>query len=256
MKHQALRSLGLYEAAVDAKHALQRYTYRGMRDKRLLKSLYACFIKPGDLVFDIGANVGEHTRLFLAMGARVVAVEPQRSCLKILKRRFGKDQRVQIVPCAVGDHEGQGTLHVSTARPLSSLSESWIHAVSQTRRFGAEQWVTSYAVDVLTLDKLIEQYGIPQFIKIDVEGYEREVISGLSRPVAACCFEYTPEHILPAMSCVVRLDQLGMHLFNYSVSVKPGLSSHWVSASDMTDILARTAKSSPSGDVYAMSHVY
>jgi hypothetical protein len=68
-----------------------------------------------------------------------------------------------------------------------------------------------------TLDKLIEQFGIPSFIKIDVEGFEYEVIKGLSKPVKALSLEFTPEIIESTYKCINYLQQLGKINLNYSV---------------------------------------
>ena len=82
-------------------------------------------IKEGDLVFDIGANVGDMTALYLELGARVVSVEPQEECLKILEKRFGRHPIVSIVPMAVGAvRGGTGNLLSDIRSPISSMSQT------------------------------------------------------------------------------------------------------------------------------------
>src|SRR5690348_10138144 len=77
--------------------------YRGqVWKRRRARALYAAFIKPGDLCFDIGAHVGNRTEHFLALGARVVAVEPQPAAMALLRRWYGSDPRVTLVEAALG----------------------------------------------------------------------------------------------------------------------------------------------------------
>lgn len=141
---------------------------------------HGALVQEGDLVFDIGANVGDMTALYLHLGARVVSMEPQEECLKRLERRFGNHPLVSIVPMAVGAVEGEQEMLLSDIRsPLSSMSPGWIAAVKSSGRFPYYAWGRSVAVPVTTLDSLIASYGEPAFCKIDVEGFEREVFKGL-----------------------------------------------------------------------------
>lgn len=91
-------------------------------------TLYQCFIRPGDLVFDVGANMGMRTKLFLQLGARVVAIEPQKACAAFLSSVL-PPARATVVNKALGSQDGQAELHVSTAHTLSSLSPEWIEAI-------------------------------------------------------------------------------------------------------------------------------
>ena len=108
-------------------------------------------IEEGDLVFDIGANEGELTALYVELGARVVSVEPQEECLKSLEKRFGRHPLVSIVPMAVGAVEGEQEMLLSDIRsPLSSMSPEWIAAVKSSGRFPYYAWARSVTVPVTT----------------------------------------------------------------------------------------------------------
>src|SRR5438105_4477975 len=76
--------------------------------KQKMIAFYRQFIEPGDLCFDVGANIGNRTDIFLALGARVVCIEPQPSCVAILAKKYNNDSRVSIIP--EGLAETQGTL--------------------------------------------------------------------------------------------------------------------------------------------------
>ena len=79
-----LRGLGLYSAALDVENKVITVFKKGER-----KEFYSEFIKEGDVVFDVGANKGNRTVIFLELGAKVVAVEPQKECYEHLTKRFG-----------------------------------------------------------------------------------------------------------------------------------------------------------------------
>src|SRR3712207_7831831 len=78
--------------------------------RRNQRRLFAELVRPGDLVFDVGANIGEFTGAFRDLGARVVAVEPQPRLGEHLRRRFGSDPGITVVGTAVSDHAGEATL--------------------------------------------------------------------------------------------------------------------------------------------------
>jgi FkbM family methyltransferase len=181
--------------------------------KRL--KFYSNFIKRGDLCFDVGANYGNRTEAFLELGAKVVAIEPQPKPLKFLKRRFKNN--VVIEDKALGEQEGTVTLYISNSTSLTSVSREWVEAVSKSR-FSKASWNNQIDVPVTTLDHLINKYGRPVFCKIDVEGYELEVLKGLSKPIDTISFEYTiPEFFGKAIECINYLRHLGEIECNYSV---------------------------------------
>jgi FkbM family methyltransferase len=211
------------------------------------------FIHDGDLVFDIGANVGEMTALYLRLGARVVSVEPQEECVRKLQERFGNHPRAHIVPMAVGSTQGEHEMMLSDIRsPLSSMSKQWIDAVRSSGRFPRYKWSKSVSVPVVTLDSLIERFGRPAFCKIDVEGFETETIKGLSIPLESLSFEYHVELLEPAGECIDRLKRLGDYRFNYTIGRRTRWeSSSWVSGEEIMCILRALPQKTLQGDVYA-----
>ena len=188
-----------------------------IRRRNKMKEFYSRFIGKGDLCFDIGANMGNRVEVFLELGARIIAVEPQQSCVSKLQQKFGDNPYVTIVPKALGESEGEAELLVSDASTISSLSKEWIEQVKASGRFSTYQWNKTEKVAVSTFDTLIEQHGIPVFAKIDVEGFESKVISGLSQPVKVISFEFTPEFLTSAVDSIKHLSSLGTVGFNYSL---------------------------------------
>lgn len=215
-----------------------------------MRKLYGQFIQPGDLCFDIGAHVGNRLRVWAALGARIVAVEPQPPMMRWLKRLYGRDPHMTLLPQAVGAQPGEATMYISRRTPtVTTLSAAWQTAVQQDPSFAHVQWDTAVTVPVTTLDEMVRQHGRPAFCKIDVEGYELEVLRGLSEPLPALSFEYIPAAMEIAIACVQRLAELGRYEFNtVQGESHQWRSAFWLSPDQITAVLKQLQ--GESGDVY------
>jgi FkbM family methyltransferase len=225
------------------------FVYRRLR--RHARTFYGQFVGAGDLTFDVGANVGHRTQILLDLGAQVVAVEPQASCARQLRETFG--DRIVIVEAALGAEVGKAELLVASYHTLSSLSFDWVEAVQRSGRFAEFDWSERLTVAVTTLDRLIEAHGVPAFCKVDVEGYELEVVQGLSSPIPVLSYEFTVERIESRLAALSHLHALGMQRFNFSWGESLELAlSPWLDIDQMREFL-RDSKHSPAtfGDVYA-----
>jgi FkbM family methyltransferase len=212
-------------------------------------SFYGDFLSKDDLCFDIGANIGNRTKVFLALGARVVAVEPQKECTRILKIRFGS--KINLEQTALGRSNGEGVMFISETSEVSSLSKDWISEVSKSR-FNKTRWNETELVKISTLDTLISKYGVPKFCKIDVEGFEAEVLMGLSQPIPIISFEYTvPERLTEVRNCINQLVRLGEFHCNYTLGEKMKFElNNWVSKEALLDQIQTISDSSEFGDIY------
>ena len=164
----------------------------GLYSKRILADteFYRSLLPANSLVFDIGANVGNKTEALSKAGHRVIAVEPQPDCAREIAARCD----VEIVRAAVGAQEGNLELHVSNVyHTMASASRTWTDSTSSIR------------VPLVTLDSLIERYGVPYYIKIDVEGYEYEVLKGLSHSIPLISFEFHSTELEKARKCLSLL---------------------------------------------------
>ncbi len=218
-----------------------------------MRAFYARFVRADGLVFDVGANVGNRTKVFLRMGARVVAVEPQPACADLLAAGLAREPRFTLVREALGAAPGTARLHVRDASTISSMSDDWIAAVRASGRFAGHDWRRAIEVPVTTLDHLIGRVGVPAFIKIDVEGFEREVIAGLTKPVPALSFEFTPETLESTLAIVRRLEEAGFHRFQYSEGESLAFAQEgWMSSAALfRQLEARRGDVRAFGDVYA-----
>ena len=214
---------------------------------------YAHFIRSGDLCFDVGAHVGSRIAAWSHLGARVVAVEPQPTFMRLLRRWYGARPNVELVEQALGATPGERLMLVSRRTPsLSTLSGEWASRVRHAPGFTGTRWDSSAVVPVTTLDDLIARHGEPRFCKIDVEGYELEVLRGLSRPLPALSFECIPATADIALGCIERLGQLGSYEFNWSASEWMRLRfRRWLDPARMAALLRSFPGHASSGDVYA-----
>ncbi len=136
--------------------------------RRRARAFYGAFVRAGDLCFDVGAHLGDRTGHFLALGARVVALEPQPGPLAVLRRLYGRHPRVVIIAAAAGAAPGEAELAIDPAHPtVASLSPEWRARVSRDESFSTIRWRERRRVAVTTLDALIAAHGLPAFCKID-----------------------------------------------------------------------------------------
>ena len=228
--------------------------YYGSRQRHAaMDRLYAGFIGPGDLVFDIGAHVGDRVAAFRRLGARVVAVEPQPLLVKTLKLLYGRDRSVVIEPVAVGRDQGELVLKLNLDNPtVSTASDAFIRAARRAPGWQGEQWIDRIAVPMTTLNALIARHGTPAFVKIDVEGYETEALAGLTGPVAALSFEFTTIQREAALVCLERCAALGYAKFNAAVGEEQILAfTEWRSREEIAAWIRALPAAANSGDIYA-----
>lgn len=223
--------------------------------QRALRRLYAPFVGPGDIALDLGAHVGDRMIAFASLGARVVALEPQpqlQPWLRRLARRY--PDRIVVREEAVGRRAGRLELAVSSLNPtVSSASPAWRARVGRDHPgFHGTRWDASVTVPVTTLAALVEQYGLPAFCKIDVEGFEAEVLAGLDRPIPALSLEFVAGTLATAGLAVARLRHLADYEFNMIVGERRRFAwRHWTDAETVISWLDRGADGIASGDLYA-----
>jgi FkbM family methyltransferase len=198
--------------------------------------------RPGDLIFDIGANHGQKTDIFLRLHARVVAVEPDGTNQEVLRKKFlwlrMPHKPVVVVGKAVSDKVATEKMWVDApGSAKNTLSRKWVDTLRvDGTRFGTTlDFREQSEVETTTLDELISLYGVPFFIKIDVEGYEPQVLHGLHQPVPYVSFEVNlPEFRAEGTECIEILSKLAPGgVFNFTTDCKLGLAlPRWLDPKD------------------------
>lgn len=193
--------------------------------------IYDEIVKNGNsLCFDVGANIGNRTSIFLNIGYnKVLAIEPQKDCLSILHSKFDKNNKVIIIEKALSDKIGFNKIYISDANTISSMDTEFISEVKNDR-FKNYNWNNFYDIETTTLDSLIIEYGLPDFIKIDVEGFELNTLKGLSKSIKFISFEYTPELHQKSMMCIDILESICKN-YSYNFSLGESLEfsfNNWV----------------------------
>lgn len=223
---------------------------KALRQSQRMREFYAALLPKGALVFDIGANVGTMTGIFAGLGARVVAVEPNPDCARHIELSTRRGQ-VEVLAAAVSDRDGQAVLKVSDRKDkMSSLSDEWRDAVSKENADYVGMWKREVTVPTITLDALIQRYGEPWYIKIDVEGYEEQVIKGLSQCPSLLSFEFNRVFLEPALKAL-ESGVFDDAVFNYTLidPVRFELAD-WVERNELKKAILELGEGQGLGDVF------
>jgi FkbM family methyltransferase len=213
---QLMIATGLYRTA----RRVQRLLSATLREEYAgLVALYRTLIPTGALCFDVGANIGEKSEALLAAGCQVVAFEPNPLVLPELRARLKRAENWSLVEAAVGRAAGSSRLYARYWHGKSSLSADWAENETPGEVIG------TFDVPMITLDAAVARFGTPAFCKIDVEGWEGEVLAGLSRPIHLIAFEFHAlgGKIEPALDCLRTRQRLGPAVVNLTAGERPHL---------------------------------
>jgi FkbM family methyltransferase len=204
--------------------------------------MYQELLKPDCLCFDIGANLGQKSDIFLNAGFRSIVVEPNRFCEESLRLQFANNPRATIVQKAVGSTPGEMTLYADGSDAAASLLPEWNKTL-----YGNSRQIGTQTVSVTTLDELIAEFGSPDYIKIDVEGFENEVLLGLSKPVPLISFEFHSREIQMVVACIGAISRFGTPTLRAS-----DMYGHWLCSptSDVDEMLEFIRRTKAKGDMY------
>ncbi len=217
------------------------------------KLFYSQFIQKDDLCFDVGAHLGDRSSAWVTLGAKVVGIEPQPKFSAYLAKKFKDADNYINEQVGVGPEEATATMYISSLFPtLSTLSsKEWRQQINDATplTISYDQTIT---IDVTTLDNLIIKYGLPSFIKIDVEGYESEVLKGLNHKIKCLSFEVLNLKDNVLENCLEKLVALNYTKFNYSKQETFKMSfDDWVDADTVKQYIYGFGDKLVSGDIYA-----
>jgi FkbM family methyltransferase len=124
--------------------------------------------------FDIGAHIGLYSLFLAKRFERGVAFEPNPNTYRLLTMNTAKIENLKIEPIAVSSKN-------STALLFGESSKSPRFRISENESTGGMPQYEEYLVNTCSLESLFEKYGVPNLIKIDVEGHEKSALSGLGK---------------------------------------------------------------------------
>jgi len=200
--------------------------------------IFENIIKNNDLVFDVGSNLGEKSEIFLSLGAKVVAFEPQFECYSHTLNNLSGNSNFFSENVGLDSKVGTEKIYIASYHTISSMSKKFIEE-SKKERFAGYNWNNERVINIDTLDNMISKYGKPSFIKIDVEGYELNVLKGLSTPIDFISIEFNPELCDVTLDCINYIDNLnGKSLYNYGYRNEPEFKyDEWVSKDEIINYL-------------------
>lgn len=172
-----------------------------MEEFRKRMNFYQQLIRPSDLCFDVGSNIGDISAVLLQIGARVVAIDPQPNAMRELRARLGNNSNLSCLDLGLADAPGTLMLYLHDKVGTTSMIQNW----------GSGKQVGSIHVDVTTLDDVILKFGLPKYCKIDVEGFEINVLRGLTQRIELLSFEYHSDtkSLLASIECLKVLETYG-----------------------------------------------
>lgn len=211
-------------------------------------------LQKGDLIFDVGANRGYKTSMFLELAARVVCVEPDETCQRMLKQQFLSfrlhKRAITIVNKAVSDNRSLRKMLVDVpGSAVNTLSNKWAETLrTDSERFGERlAFRKTRDVETVTIEDLVSEFGRPFYIKIDVEGHELSALQGMRAPVPYLSFEINlPEFRQEGIECIRCLENLTVDgVFNYTADCRKGMAfPGWLTANECASALSTCDSSS------------
>jgi hypothetical protein len=157
------------------------------------------------------------------------------------------------VRAAIGSSEGEIELKLNTKNPtVATASDDFIKSADAAPGWEGQEWDDKIKVPMTTLDALIVRYGKPAFVKIDVEGFEHEVLAGLSQPLPALSFEFTTIQKNIALISIKRLAAAAPYRFNAALGESQQFAHpRSLSAGEISRWIEELPAEANSGDVYA-----
>jgi FkbM family methyltransferase len=164
------------------------------------------------LLFDIGANIGIWALNNYNVETKIISVEASpTTSQQLIKNCLGKNI-VCLNYAVTSSTNNTETFCECSTSVISTLDESWLN--DPTSRFFNQYSYTKIQVPTITIDKLILDYGVPDILKVDVEGAENIVLKSLTQPAKTICFEWASEWNEKTFDAINHLEKLGYQKFH------------------------------------------
>jgi FkbM family methyltransferase len=192
------------------------------------------------MYFDIGANLGNWSKANIKNCNKIIAIEASHNTFSKLTINVNSYKNIECLNYAVcNSHEEFITFYDSNVDTISTINEDWLN--SENSRFYKLTDYKKIQCKTIKLDNLIEKYGIPELIKIDVEGGEFEVVKSLSKKVNQICFEWASETNNITFDCINYLIHLGYT--DFAIQMEDNYTyrpSNYNTSEDIINILKNT----------------
>jgi FkbM family methyltransferase len=188
-----------------------------LREIEFYERLFKYLDRPVQIIFDVGANWGSKTNVFSKLAYKVVSFEPAINCFRFLEKRF-RNSNVVVLNLALGNCESENEFYsVADNEGYSSLSPKHIEVTLKQRGVSSAFKINKTKVKVKEIEYFINQFGVPDYIKIDVEGFELEVIKGLKTLVPIISFEANlPQFTQESVQCIEYLMRLSKNRYRFN----------------------------------------
>ncbi|WP_242085159.1 FkbM family methyltransferase [Aestuariivivens sediminis] len=225
---------------------------KGFIQQKKLFRFYKTLINKNDLCFDIGANLGRKSKIFLSLGAKVIAFEPQSSCSKALLKIQNKNKDFTFIRAGVGESNGLEELFIGSHIEVSTFSKKFMRFFENE----AIYWPHSEPIEVMTLNTILKTYGVPDYCKIDTEGYELKILESLNQPIPFIEFEFTSGFMDETIQIIHKLSSLGPTKWNYILNENPIFKlSNWVSSHEMMALFETLPQYRLHGNLYVKTEI-
>jgi FkbM family methyltransferase len=245
----AVMKTPLYPAARSTYRAL--FSRGSEVDRTRMGAFYSQFFQVGDVVFDLGANQGEYAEVLAGEGARVVAVEPNIAFTARLQA-FAREADIRPVFAAIGDEQGTAVLNVCSEPGYSTLADPHVEWIEGSPDYKTVSWTHTLEVPVTTMDLLAREFGQPEYVKIDVEGFEINALRGMTFRPRYLSFEFGARRKDASSEC---LEHLGAQSYTFRPIVGREYrfaSREWMSLTEAREWLASfSVEQAEYGDMFA-----
>lgn len=159
------------------------------------------------ILLDVGANVGLYTDANFDKFDTFILVEANPALAEKLKNKYKNKPNCHIVSGIVSNKEKE-TFYIANVDTISTADIEWVEKsrFSNTTVF---RWHPIEGIPTITLDNIISTYGEPSLLKIDVEGYEYNVLLSLTKKIPMLCFEWSEEKKEELLLTLEHLQKLG-----------------------------------------------
>lgn len=164
------------------------------------------------LLFDIGANIGLWALHNYTPETKIISVEASPTTFQTLKKNISSKNIFPLHFAVTSSSENFVDFFDCSVNVISTLDESWLK--DPTSRFFNKYSYKKIVVPTITIDKLILEHGIPDILKVDVEGAENIVLKSLTNQAKIICFEWASEWNEKTFDAINHLVSLGYQKFH------------------------------------------